>query len=96
MISKLCTSDYGGGGSGGGCGKMVSVLAFYSDNLSSNFVEDYVFKLSEKNENNQKEASEGYLYCLLGRSNGIVVVALRHDCKVVSSNPDTTWRKDES
>ena len=54
MISKLCTSDYGGGGSGGGCGKMVSVLAFYSDNLSSNFVEDYVFKFSEKNENNKK------------------------------------------
>ena len=41
---------------------MVSMLAFYSDNLSSNPADAYSFSVEfvfEKNENKQKEAGDG-------------------------------------
>ena len=47
---------------GRGCGQVVSVLAFYSDNPSLNSSEAYSFSVKfvfEKNENKQKEARVG-------------------------------------
>ena len=48
--------------SGGGGGQVVSLLALYSDNLSSNPGEAYniyVHFVSENNENTEKEAGVG-------------------------------------
>ena len=47
-----------------GDGQVVSVIAFYSDNPSSNPTEAYSFSVQfvlEKNENKQKEAGVGHL-----------------------------------
>ena len=50
------------GKEGRGCGHVVSVLAFYSNDPSSNLAEAYNFSVKfvfEKNENQQKEAGVG-------------------------------------
>ena len=45
---------------GRGCGQVVSVLAFYSNNPSLNLTDAYIFLfVFEKNENKQKEAGVG-------------------------------------
>ena len=47
---------------GRGCGQVVSVLAFYSDDPSSNPAEAYSFSCKivfEKNKNKQKESRVG-------------------------------------
>ena len=50
---------------GGGGGQVVSVLAYYSDNPSSDPADVYSFLLKfvfEKNKNKQKEAGVGPLF----------------------------------
>ena len=50
---------------GRGDGQVVSELAFYSDDLSSNPAEAYSFAVKfvfEKNENKQKEAGVGQFF----------------------------------
>ena len=52
----------------GGGGQVVSVLAFYSDNPSSNPVEAYSFSVNfvvEKNENKPKETGVGPFLCFM-------------------------------
>ena len=47
---------------GRGCGQVVSVLAFYSNNPSLNLTDAYIFSVKfvfKKNENKQKEAGFG-------------------------------------
>ena len=47
---------------GRGCGQVVTVLAFYSNNPSLNLTDAYIFSVKfvfEKNENKQKEAGVG-------------------------------------
>ena len=50
---------------GHGCGQVVSVLAFYSDDPSSNPAEAYSFSVNfvfEKNQNKQKEGGVGHFF----------------------------------
>ena len=53
---------------GSGGGQVVSVLAFYSDDLSSNPTKDDNFSVKlylKRNKNKQKEAVDGHLWKML-------------------------------